>query len=63
MFDFATDTTYNHIDAGSIYGNHHYYVRAQYEEGESLPSNTATEFISGISENILDGISIYPKSC
>ncbi len=61
FLDSSVDTTYSHAGAGYIYGNHYYYLRSLYEEGESLPSDTAQEFISGISENALDNIQIYPN--
>jgi len=59
--DMATDTTYLHEGAGMIIGSHNYYVTANYEEGESNPSNIATEIISGIDEQKVAGITVYPN--
>jgi len=59
--DQSFDTTYTHIDAGNIIGMHNYYLTANYEEGESEPSNIATEVISKIENQNADGIQLYPN--
>jgi len=59
--DQSFDTTYTHIDAGNIIGMHNYYVKANYEEGESEPSNIATEVISKIENHNTGDIQIYPN--
>jgi len=61
LLDVATDTTYTHAEAGMYQGLHNYYVKASYEEGESGASNTATEYIDGISDNMMDNLSVYPN--
>ncbi|MEZ5197268.1 MAG: hypothetical protein R2764_12970 [Bacteroidales bacterium] len=59
--DQSFDTTYTHIDAENIIGIHNYYVKANYEEGESEPSNIATEVISKIEDHNTGDIQIYPN--
>ncbi|MEZ5082708.1 MAG: T9SS type A sorting domain-containing protein [Bacteroidales bacterium] len=61
FLDQATDTTYSHENAGLITGMHNYYVTSNYDEGESEPSNIASEYISGISENEIGNMEIYPN--
>jgi len=55
FLDSSVDTTYLHAEAGNVYGNHYYYVTALYEEGESLPSNTAHESIGIQTINLVTG--------
>ncbi len=61
FLDIAYDTTYSHEEAGLILGMHNYYVTAIYSEGESDPSDTASEYISGISENEIGNMLVYPN--
>ncbi len=61
FLDLATDTVYSHMDAGMIPGLHNYYVTANYEEGESEASEVASVVISGVEDNMMDNINIYPN--
>jgi hypothetical protein len=61
ILDQSIDTTYTHIDAGTIIGTHKYYITANYDEGESQPSNIATEIISGINDEIKEEMTVYPN--
>ncbi len=61
FIDIVYDTTYSHIGAGLIQGMHNYYVTAIFSEGESEPSNIATEYITEISDNKMENMRIYPN--
>ena len=61
LLDVAYDTTYVHEEAGLILGMHNYYVTADYTEGESEPSEVASEYISGISDMEIENFDIYPN--
>jgi len=42
-------------------GSHRFYVTAVYDDGESIPSNMVEILISGLAENALSKINIYPN--
>jgi hypothetical protein len=61
MIDNTIDTTYTHTGAGNVNGAHYYYITAQYEEGESMHSDTVVEVISGVKEVNIGNLNIYPN--
>ncbi len=61
MIDNTMDTTYTHVEAALIPGLHKYQVTANYEEGESDPSNMATVLISDVDEMTIGETGIYPN--
>ncbi|MCB0804602.1 MAG: choice-of-anchor J domain-containing protein, partial [Bacteroidales bacterium] len=61
LLDQSTDTTYTHINAGTVIGLHNYYVTANYDEGESEASNTATEIISTSEQTLSESFRLFPN--
>ena len=49
LFDFTTDKTWTHEDLPT--GHYAYYVTAIYDEGESIPSDTVSAFLTNIDGN------------
>ena len=54
-------TATEYVDNNLSFGTYTYYVTAVYDEGESGPSNTVTEVITGINEVENGLVSIYPN--
>jgi len=61
LIDNTIDTTYTHMGAGNVNGAHYYYITAQYEEGESMHSDTVVEVISGVQYLNSDKLTVYPN--
>ncbi len=59
MLDFTTDTMFTHEKL--LTGNYEYYVTALYDEGESIPSDTVSAFLTNIIENKINNIQISPN--
>jgi hypothetical protein len=50
-----------YLFVGPEQGSHRFYVKAVYDEGESEPSNYVEEIITGITENFIGEVKIYPN--
>ncbi len=59
LFDFTTEKTWTHEDLPT--GHYAYYVTALYDEGESVPSDTVSAFLTNINENKINDIRISPN--
>ena len=59
VIDSITDTAYLYVSPSS--GSHRFYITAVYDEGESVPSNMVEEMITGITEQHVTAIGIYPN--
>ncbi|MCD4729239.1 MAG: T9SS type A sorting domain-containing protein [Bacteroidales bacterium] len=59
LLDFTMDTMYAHENL--LTGNYEYYVTALYDEGESIPSDTVSAFLTNIKENEINSIRISPN--
>ena len=59
FLDFVDDTAYS--TESLDWGFHCYYVTAQYESGESGPSDTACEWILDVHESGMKEIEVYPN--
>jgi hypothetical protein len=55
----STSTQYTHTAPGI--GTHCYYVTAVYDEGESDPSNTDCETLTGIEDYLSSQVQVYPN--
>jgi len=59
LLGYTTETTYTDVDP--LMGLHHYYVTAVYDEGESVSTDTVDVLITGIKDNILNNIQVFPN--